>query len=109
MNLSLQHRLAADIFKCGRRKVWLDPTKQGLISKAKSRSQIRDLIGQNVIQHVPSHRGRRDGLTKMHQNRDYKTLKLRAEWEKKVQNVQKAGMSQGSASGKADEVVLEEL
>jgi ribosomal protein L19E len=39
-SLAFQRRLAMSIFKCGWRKVWLDPTKQHIIAQAKTRMII---------------------------------------------------------------------
>jgi|TARA_B100000524_G_scaffold340886_1_gene234432 hypothetical protein len=37
VSLLLQKRLAADVLKCGKRKIWLDPNESNEISMANSR------------------------------------------------------------------------
>lgn len=49
VSLRLQKRLAANIFGCGKRKVWLDPNESTEISIANSRMMIRRLIKDGLI------------------------------------------------------------
>lgn len=44
VSLKLQKRLAASVFECGKRKVWLDPNENSAIHNAHSRAHIRKLI-----------------------------------------------------------------
>uniref|UniRef100_A0A1I7ZI96 Large ribosomal subunit protein eL19 n=1 Tax=Steinernema glaseri TaxID=37863 RepID=A0A1I7ZI96_9BILA len=48
-NLRLQTRLAAEVLKCGKNKVWLDPNETNEISNANSRHNIRRLIADGLI------------------------------------------------------------
>lgn len=50
-NLRLQKRLASTLLKCGKRKVWFDPSERAQIAdKGSSRSGIRELIKGHVIE-----------------------------------------------------------
>ena len=51
--MKLQRRLAADILKVGKSKVWLDPTKREEIEKAITRADIRRLIKKGYIKKLP--------------------------------------------------------
>merc|ERR1712107_176943 len=42
-------RLAADVMKCGKNKVWLDPNESSEIANANSRQNIRKLIKDGLI------------------------------------------------------------
>merc|ERR1712071_690054 len=48
-NLRLQKRLSASVMKCGKRKVWLDPSHGNEIANANSRQNIRKLIKDGLI------------------------------------------------------------
>jgi len=52
-NLSVQKRLAADVLKCGRNKVWLDPNEVSDIANANSRQHIRKLVKDGFIIRKP--------------------------------------------------------
>jgi len=52
-NLRVQKRLSADVLKCGRNKVWLDPNEGGDIANANSRQHIRKLIRDGFIIRKP--------------------------------------------------------
>jgi large subunit ribosomal protein L19e len=47
--LTTQRRLAADILKCGKKKVWMDSTECEEISGATSRQNVRKLIKDGFI------------------------------------------------------------
>merc|ERR1719265_2960801 len=47
--LRFQKRLAADIMKCGKGRVWLDPNEQAEIGLANSRQQLRKLIKDGLV------------------------------------------------------------
>jgi len=47
--LKLQKRLAADVMKCGKNKVWLDPNEISEIANANSRQNIRKLIKDGLV------------------------------------------------------------
>merc|ERR1711972_32753 len=49
MSMKLQKRLAAEIKKCGRGRIWLDPNEANEISMANSRFNIRKLIKDGLI------------------------------------------------------------
>jgi len=53
VNLRLQKRLAADILKVGKRKIWLDPTEPSELSMANSRQSVRKLIKDGYILRKP--------------------------------------------------------
>ncbi|KAG5463082.1 MAG: 60S ribosome protein L19-like protein [Olpidium bornovanus] len=44
-----QKRLAASVLKCGRRKIWFDPSEVSKISNANSRRNVRKLIDDGLI------------------------------------------------------------
>jgi ribosomal protein L19E len=43
-----QKRLAASILKCGKRRIFIDPSEQGEISTANSRQSIRKIIADHA-------------------------------------------------------------
>jgi len=49
VSLKLQKRLAADVLKCGRHKIWLDPNEINEISLANSRRNIARLHRDGLI------------------------------------------------------------
>ncbi|CAG9535501.1 unnamed protein product [Cercopithifilaria johnstoni] len=51
--LRLQKRLASDVLKCGKKKVWLDPNEINEISNANSRQNIRRLVKDGLIIRKP--------------------------------------------------------
>jgi large subunit ribosomal protein L19e len=53
VNLRLQKRLAASIFKCGKRRIWLDPNEINDLSLANSRKSVRKLIKDGFIIRKP--------------------------------------------------------
>ncbi|KAH7721810.1 ribosomal protein L19 [Aphelenchoides avenae] len=80
-NLRLQKRLASAVLKCGKGKVWLDPSESDEISNANSRQNIRRLIKDGLIIRKPDavqsrfrareqlearRKGRHTGLGKRH-------------------------------------------
>merc|ERR1712112_447467 len=48
-SLKLQKRLAADMGKCGKNKVWLDPNEINEMGNANSRQNIRKLIKDGLV------------------------------------------------------------
>jgi large subunit ribosomal protein L19e len=52
-NLRLQKRLASEVLKCGKKKVWLDPNESSEISNANSRQNIRRLVKDGLIIRKP--------------------------------------------------------
>ena len=53
VNLRLQKRLAASVMKCGKRKVWLDPSEINEIALANSRQNVRRLIKRGLVVKKP--------------------------------------------------------
>jgi large subunit ribosomal protein L19e len=54
VSLKLQKRLAADVLKCGKRKVWLDPNEINEIALANSRRNIAKLYRDGLIMKKPT-------------------------------------------------------
>jgi len=52
-NLRLQKRLASEVLKCGKKKVWLDPNEVNEISNANSRQNVRRLVKDGLIIRKP--------------------------------------------------------
>jgi large subunit ribosomal protein L19e len=52
--LTLQKRLASEILKVGKSKVWIDPTKIKEAQSAITRMDIKRLIQQGIIKKMPS-------------------------------------------------------
>lgn len=48
-SLRLQKRLAADVLKCGRKRVWIDPNEIAEVALANSRKNIRKLFKDGLI------------------------------------------------------------
>merc|ERR1711915_118605 len=48
-SLKVQKRLAAEVLRCGKRKVWFDPNEIGEIGQANSRQNIRKLVKDGLI------------------------------------------------------------
>merc|ERR1711924_188998 len=53
VSLNLQKRLAAEVLKCRKRKVWLDPNEVNEISMANSRQNIRKLVKDGFVIRKP--------------------------------------------------------
>ena len=49
VSLRLQKRLAASVLKCGKRRVWMDPSEINEIALANSRQNVRKLIKDGLI------------------------------------------------------------
>jgi large subunit ribosomal protein L19e len=49
-NLTNQRRLAADIMKVGKNRVWIDPERIGDIESAITRDEVRKLVHEKAIQ-----------------------------------------------------------
>ncbi|OAF68741.1 hypothetical protein A3Q56_03502 [Intoshia linei] len=69
MSLKIQRRLAASILKCGKNRIWLDPTERNEITGAASRRALKHIIKNGVIirQSVAVHsryRARRNTIAK---------------------------------------------
>ncbi|MFW9793159.1 MAG: 50S ribosomal protein L19e [Candidatus Thorarchaeota archaeon] len=53
MKLSTQKRLAADVMKVGKSRVWIDPEFEDEVSLAITRDDIRRLVDEGAIQKKP--------------------------------------------------------
>ena len=53
VSLKLQKRLAADILKTGKRKIFLDPNEANEISMANSRQAVKKLIKDGFVHEKP--------------------------------------------------------
>jgi large subunit ribosomal protein L19e len=53
MKFDLQKRLASEILKAGKSRVWIDPASAEEVSKAITREDVRALIRQKIIQEKP--------------------------------------------------------
>lgn len=49
MNLSTGKRMAAEILKCGKNKVWIDPQRQEDVDEAITKADVRRLIQDGAI------------------------------------------------------------
>jgi len=49
MNLRNQRRIAAEVLKCGRHRVWIDPDEIEEVKKAVTRQDIRNLIKKGIV------------------------------------------------------------
>ena len=58
-NLKLQKRLAASIYGCGKRRVWLDPNESAEIAVGNSRAAVRKLIKNGLVIRKPTVSGGR--------------------------------------------------
>jgi hypothetical protein len=54
VSLKLQKRLAADVLKCGKRKIWMDPNEVNEIALANSRRNVLKLKRDGLIMKKPS-------------------------------------------------------
>jgi hypothetical protein len=54
VSLKLQKRLAADVLKCGKRKIWMDPNEVNEIALANSRRNVLKLRRDGLIMKKPS-------------------------------------------------------
>ncbi len=53
MDLTFQKRLAADLFKCGISRVYIDPKGQSEVEEAITREDVRMLIKRGLIKKLP--------------------------------------------------------
>ena len=53
MNLRSQRRMAASILKVGQGRVWIDPLNMEKVQEKITREDVRQAIGQNLIQKKP--------------------------------------------------------
>nr|NIQ32725.1 50S ribosomal protein L19e [Nitrososphaeria archaeon] len=55
MSLKSQKRLAAEILKIGKSRVWIDPEQVDRIETAITREEIKRLIHEEIIKEQPEH------------------------------------------------------
>lgn len=53
MNLTLQRRLASEVLKCGKNRVWFNPEMLEEISTASTKEDVRELIERGAIKRKP--------------------------------------------------------
>lgn len=53
MNLKTQRRIAADVLKAGKTRVWLNPERKEDIKKAITKNDIKELVKQGAIAERP--------------------------------------------------------
>lgn len=53
MNLSLQRRLAAEVLKCGKNRIWFNPEMLEEVATASTKQDIRELIEKGAIKRKP--------------------------------------------------------
>ena len=53
MDVSFQRRIAAQIFKCGKDRVWIDPNALEEVKEAVTREDVRNLIKRGLIKKLP--------------------------------------------------------
>jgi len=61
MNLNTQRRIAAEIMKCGKSRVWMSPAAQEKISKAITRKDVRGLVKDGLVKKMPEKKSLRLG------------------------------------------------
>ena len=71
MDVKYQKRLAADILKCGKERVWIDDTMLDEVAEAITREEIKKLINNDVIKKKPVD-GNSRGRTRYKQNQKKK-------------------------------------
>ena len=103
MKLTNQKRLAADIMKIGKSRVWIDPERSEEVEEVITRAEIRGLINDGAIQALPQKgvsRGRarvrrvkrKKGLRRGHGSRSGGRTSVnsrKAMWGKKIRAIRK--------------------
>ena len=103
MKLTNQKRLAADIMKIGRSRVWIDPERSEEVEEVITRAEIRGLINDGAIQALPQKgvsKGRarvrrvkrKKGLRRGHGSRSGSRTSVnsdKAMWGKKIRAIRK--------------------
>jgi len=67
MSLKLQKRLAADVLKCGAKRVWIDPNEIAEVALANSRKNIRKLFKDGLIMRRQVHMHSRSRVQAFHE------------------------------------------
>ena len=65
--LKIQKRLAADVLKCGRKRVWIDPNEIAEVALANSRKNIRKLFKDGLIMRRQVHMHSRSRVQAFHE------------------------------------------
>ena len=103
MKLTNQKRLAADIMKIGKSRVWIDPERSEEVEEVITRAEIRGLINDGAIQALPQKgvsRGRarvrrvkrKKGLRRGHGSRSGGRTSVSSKkerWGKKIRAIRK--------------------
>lgn len=53
MNLDMQRKIAARILKCGKTRIWFDPTRVADVEEAITSNDVRRLVKDGVIRELP--------------------------------------------------------
>ncbi len=94
MSLKSQKRLAAEILKIGKSRVWIDPEQVDRIETAITREEIKRLIHEEIIKEQPEHgvsrirvrsRSRRRGQG----SRRGPTIKRKTLWINRIRKLRK--------------------
>ncbi len=112
MKMKLQKNLASKVMKCGRSRVWLEPTRIADISEAITTEDVRKLIKDGLIKEMPQKglssfrkkkmlaqkvKGRRNGSG----SRKGKAVKGKNLWIKKIRTI-RAALRELKDSGRID-------
>lgn len=95
MSLRSQRRLAAEILKVGKNRIWIDPEKIDEVETAITREEIKKLIHEKVIQPAPEkgvsrsrahilHLKKKKGLRKGPGKRSKSRVSKKDVWMKKI-------------------------
>lgn len=95
MSLKSQRRLAAEILKVGRNRIWIDPERIDEVETAITREEIRKLIHERAIQSAPAkgvsrsrarilHEKKKKGLRKGPGKRSKTKVSKKTAWIKKI-------------------------
>ena len=68
-SLRLQKRLAADVLKCGQKRVWIDPNEIAEVALANSRKNIRKLFKDGLIMRRQVHMHSKSRIQAFHEAR----------------------------------------
>ena len=68
-SLKLQKRLAADVLKCGQKRVWIDPNEIAEVALANSRKNIRKLFKDGLIMRRQVHMHSKSRIQAFHEAR----------------------------------------
>ena len=103
MDVKYQKRLAAEIMKCGKDRVWIDDTMLDEVVEAITREEVRKLINRDVIKKKPDKsnsrgrtryvkeqkkKGRRKGHGKRKGKKTARTPSKES-WKKRIRSIRK--------------------